>query len=280
MDPCVLLVAERRDGQVVDFRCVEANRAAAEDQGLGPGDLVGSRLGDHFPGADLSTLIESWTDVVDGGPALVLDDLVSPPGVLHQSRRYDVRSAKAGDGVVVTWRDVTERSMASEALDRRARTDELTGLANRAEVIDHLSTRLAATDRSGELAALFCDIDHFKDINDTWGHATGDEVLRSIARQAPSVIRSGDVFGRMGGDEFLAVLDGVADLDHAVQIAERLRRRIREPLELSTGTLLVGLSVGVVLARPGETLDDLLARSDHAMYRAKRAGRNRVFPID
>jgi diguanylate cyclase (GGDEF)-like protein len=281
MDPALLLSAVRDDdGHLVDFTCTEANRAAQEEQGLGPGDLVGGQLRGRLPDDAVDRLVAVCREVVETGDGLHDNDMVTPLGILRPGRRYDVRIVRAGDGVVISWRDVTERRLAAEALERRARHDELTGLPNRAEVFERLEARLASTAApTRQLAALFCDVDHFKAVNDTWGHAAGDAVLCSVAEEATAAIRAGDTFGRIGGDEFLALLDGVHDLEHAVQIAQRLHARLVAPVRRPGGPIAVGVSVGVVLARPGEQAGALLARADEAMYRAKQTGRNRVTPI-
>jgi len=180
------------------------------------------------------------------------------------------------DGMAASLRVVDAEVRLAEDLERRARTDDLTGLLNRKDTLERLAARLAARD-AGSLAVLWCDIDRFKSLNDTHGHAGGDAVLTALGARIRACLRSADdLGGRIGGDELLVVLDGVRDVDNAAAVAESLRRRAAEPIPFNHGTITATLSVGVTLARPGEGVDALLARADDAMYLAKDEGRNRV----
>ena len=150
------------------------------------------------------------------------------------------------------------------------------------EALNRIETLGAQTRRSGhELAVLFCDLDHFKEINDIHGHAAGDEVLRVTASRLREVLRtSDDLAARIGGDELLVVLHGVRDMDDAVSIAEKLRAAAAQPVSTATGPVTATLSIGVTLAHPDESTDELVARADTAMYQAKQSGRNRVVPFN
>jgi diguanylate cyclase (GGDEF)-like protein len=124
-------------------------------------------------------------------------------------------------------------------------------------------------------------MDKFKNVNDTCGHAAGDEVLRVMADRIRRCLRSTDDLGaRVGGDELLVVLHGVQDLQNAVTVAEKLRASAAEPIPIPGGTVNTTVSIGVTLARPGEKTEALVARADDAMYRAKQTGRNQVISID
>jgi diguanylate cyclase (GGDEF)-like protein len=282
MDPALLMVAERRaDGTIVELRCAAANTAASAEHGLDGDDIVGKALAELSTGP-VEGMRRVCVDVIEGDRPIVMSAIEAPAGILEPGRRYDLRVVRAADGVVVSWRDVTDRWSAEQALERRARHDELTGLPNRAEVIERLARRLAGASDArpgGHVALLFCDLDRFKDVNDTWGHAAGDAVLRAVARRAIASLRAGDIFGRLGGDELVAVLEGVDDLEHAVLIAKRLHGQLAGPVDWEGTTIPLGISMGVVLARADEAIDDLLIRADQAMYRAKQAGRDRVIPI-
>ncbi|MFC4453361.1 GGDEF domain-containing protein [Deinococcus sonorensis] len=157
-------------------------------------------------------------------------------------------------------------------LERQAQTDQLTGLPNRWGLSSRASALLQCP-TSGAGCLLLLDVDHFKRLNDTFGHAQGDEVLRGLARLLVEGVRAQDLAGRWGGEEFVVVLPG-ADLQSAVQVAERLR------LSISGADLApaqpVTASFGVAASRPGDTLETLAARADLALYQAKRTGRNRV----
>ncbi len=158
-----------------------------------------------------------------------------------------------------------------------AEHDELTGLKNRRSGLARLELELARAKRA---KASFCvalgDIDHFKIINDTYGHEAGDQLLKKIARTLEEALRLEDMAIRWGGEEFLILLSG-STLSQSMEAAERLREAAgRQSLELKNETISATISIGVAEYYPGERLEDLISRSDAAMYKAKTLGRNRV----
>jgi diguanylate cyclase (GGDEF)-like protein len=177
-------------------------------------------------------------------------------------------------------------SMAKEraGLEERvaAWTDELTGVASRRAFLAQGEARLAAARKAGvTVSTLLFDLDHFKGFNDSFGHETGDRVLRAFAECATQVLRPGDLFGRIGGEEFAALLIGVGG-DSALAIAERLRHAV-ERIELSENAapLRFSVSAGVSTAlRSERQLGEMLSEADRALYRAKSAGRNRVVRME
>jgi diguanylate cyclase (GGDEF)-like protein len=148
--------------------------------------------------------------------------------------------------------------------------DSLTGVANRASFLDRLAEDLAIGE--ADLAVAFCDLDGFKQINDSYGHGTGDDVLVQVADRLRATLRAGDELARMGGDEFTVVWRGVSDEVAAEQVAQRLLAAVREPFTVPHGTVKLGLSVGIALATPGATADSLLSAADTALYQSKKAG--------
>jgi diguanylate cyclase (GGDEF)-like protein len=126
------------------------------------------------------------------------------------------------------------------------------------------------------VGVLFCDVDHFKAINDRWGHGTGDVVLATVAARIRASVRREDTVGRTGGDEMLILLPGVRSADELAQIAEKIRRRVAEPIHVSGTTICATLSIGASLALPAESIDAVTARADEAMYRAKSGDRDTV----
>lgn len=180
--------------------------------------------------------------------------------------------------IITSSRDVTERHRTDELLAHRAAHDPLTGLLNRSELVLSLEAALAEMRPSGEpLTVAFLDLDGFKAVNDEHGHAAGDDLLRVTAGVLGDEVRTHDAIARLGGDEFVIVLRG-ADLSAAMQIAERIRRRMHEPLTVDGVAEPVRLSVSIGLAAGsvGDTVDTLLHAADVALYEAKRNGRDRV----
>jgi diguanylate cyclase (GGDEF)-like protein len=160
----------------------------------------------------------------------------------------------------------------------RATTDELTGLLMRRALHENAARVLRTGREAGTgTAVLLCDIDHFKRINDTQGHAQGDEVLRQVARVLQAQLRAPALLARYGGEEFVAVCD-TGDVAVARQVAERLRGAVAAmAMPGSDGRpLALSISVGVAIVTPADTLEQALSRADEALYRAKNAGRNRV----
>ena len=185
------------------------------------------------------------------------------------------------DGLVGSFRIIDAEVAAQASLERQARFDDLTGALKR----DHALARLhdiAGNPRTPGKATgvLFVDLDNFKSINDAWGHVAGDAVLKAVSDRTRASIRAADIMARMGGDEFLVVLEGVHDLADAIAVAEKIRARCAEPVATPEGAIAVTLSIGVTLIHPIETGDAIVARADRAMYVAKKEGRNRVIPID
>jgi len=163
-------------------------------------------------------------------------------------------------------------------LERLATTDSLTGLANRRRLFDSLEQEVYRAQRYGTtLSLIMFDIDHFKRINDNWGHATGDWVLRRIAQETRELLRKTDQAGRYGGEEFLVVLPQT-DLSEALLLAHRLSERISDTAITPEhdAPMPVTVSVGVAALAPDETGEELIHRADQALYRAKQNGRNRV----
>ena len=163
----------------------------------------------------------------------------------------------------------------------RALHDPLTGLANRGLLMDQLAQALARASRHpGSVAVLFLDLDRFKVVNDSLGHATGDDILVEVARRLEGVMRSADTVARLGGDEFVVLAEDVAGADEAIALARRLREAVASPIPLGAGQrVVVTASVGVALsAGDGVTSmpASLLWDADVAMYRAKDTGRDRV----
>lgn len=186
-------------------------------------------------------------------------------------------------GIVGTILDITERKELEVKLADMAERDALTGLLNRRAILAHLEAQHQDRRQAHQcLCLLMCDVDHFKSINDRYGHGTGDEVLRQVAHLLCGHLREGDRVGRVGGEEFLIVL-ATSDLEDARQVAERLRQQVsRMRVQAGEGVdLSVTISIGLAQTRhQEEDWADVIARADQSLYAAKRAGRDKVVVAD
>jgi diguanylate cyclase (GGDEF)-like protein/PAS domain S-box-containing protein len=179
-------------------------------------------------------------------------------------------------GIVLNTRDVSERKRLEEQLTHQAFHDPLTGLANRALFRDRVSHALALAQRQGHpITVLFLDLDDFKRVNDSLGHAEGDRLLIAAAERFQSCARAADTVSRLGGDEFAILIEHVAGSDGRPELLQRLEEAMTYPFALSGNQVQVSASIGVATASPGDTADDLLRNADVAMYAAKRRGKGR-----
>jgi diguanylate cyclase (GGDEF)-like protein/PAS domain S-box-containing protein len=174
--------------------------------------------------------------------------------------------------------DLTQRRAAERNAEHRALHDPLTGLPNRRLLIDRLHHALARSLRQDTLVGvLFCDLDHFKEINDVFGHSAGDAVLQTIARRVEGLLREGDTVARAGGDEFVIVLEDLAEPNDGARIAERVRATVLQPIEFEDRLLHATCSIGVTLSTGlDDRVEALMSRADDAMYRAKQEGRDQI----
>jgi diguanylate cyclase (GGDEF)-like protein len=172
--------------------------------------------------------------------------------------------------------DVTDRKRVEEQIQYQAYHDALTGLPNRMLFLDRLQIALAhARRQGGQPAVLFLDLDDFKVINDTLGHATGDRLLQGLAERLIVSVREDDTVARMGGDEFTLLLPNVGRMEDAARLAGKLLEAVAQPFQIDGQDLFVTTSVGVSLyPGDGEDAETLLKNADRAMYRAKEMGRN------
>lgn len=177
-------------------------------------------------------------------------------------------------GVVVTLHDITERRQLESDLAYQAFHDSLTQLPNRAMFLDRVESALARTDPERDLiAVVLIDLDNFKIINDTRGHAAGDALLACVGQRLQAVLRPTDSCARLGGDEFAVLAEGVSSDEEAYELAERLLEHLRSPFDIGGESIHAGASFGVTTSKYGQHAADLLLQADLAMYAAKDAGK-------
>ncbi len=208
-------------------------------------------------------------DIIAGLDAGASDYLSKPfdPGELRARIEVGRRMVELQDALIES----------REIMAHQATHDALTGLLNRRAILDRLKEELARAGRQGDVLAVgMCDIDHFKQVNDAYGHHAGDDALRGLAKILGESLRAYDSVGRVGGEEFLVIAPIKAGMD-CIAIFNRLCARVAENrVETGSGPLSVTVSIGVACADDKNTVDDILAAADAALYRAKNEGRNRV----
>jgi diguanylate cyclase (GGDEF)-like protein/PAS domain S-box-containing protein len=178
----------------------------------------------------------------------------------------------SSDYITCMVRDITERKFLEEKLEQAAHYDNLTGLPNRSLILEHLKQSLVvATRQNTKLAILFLDLNGFKAINDTLGHEAGDSLLQTIAQRLPQAIRESDYAGRLGGDEFLVILQDIGSLANAQRLADKLHKLICQPCTIKNQVISITTSIGISLY-PDDAVEinALINQADHCMYQAKQ----------
>jgi diguanylate cyclase (GGDEF)-like protein/PAS domain S-box-containing protein len=184
--------------------------------------------------------------------------------------------ASTASYVVAQVEDITARKQAEAKLRYQALHDGLTGLPNRLLLMDRIEHALATTLRSGrQVTVLYVDLDGFKALNDTAGHAAGDQALVHVADQIRAVLRPSDTVARLGGDEFVVVCDGIDGPDVAVAVADRVLAAVRVPFVVGAAMYALSASIGIGLSSSGSTAEQLIHDADNAMYQAKQDGKSR-----
>jgi diguanylate cyclase len=225
------------------------------------------------------TLSKVATEISDGDVTLNFKTIVD--GVAAATRAMETRTKKLENQLEASAGEVSTLRERMEAIRQESLIDPLTGLANRRAFDTHLSEAIAeATTEGTDLCVLMGDVDHFKKFNDTWGHATGDQVLRLVAQCFKSNVKGRDTAARFGGEEFVVILPETS-LINARRVAENIRKAVesKKIVKRSTGETLgsITLSIGVAQFAKGEPAAETVNRADTCLYAAKHAGRNRVY---
>jgi diguanylate cyclase (GGDEF)-like protein len=229
-----------------------------------PGAPAGGQAGDHAGGHYCVPILSA-----DAALGVVLLDLA--PGNEPNNERESFLTTLS-----YTLAGVIDRKLFEDQICHLAHHDTLTGLPNRSQFQDHLRMGLARASRSQTcLAVMLLDLDRFKQVNDTHGHAAGDMVLREVARRVKGCLRSSDLLARLGGDEFVVVLAEITQPEDAGLVADKIVRLVAQPFVLAEGSCDIGVSIGIsVYPWHGSDVDALVMRADQAMYGVKEQGRN------
>jgi diguanylate cyclase (GGDEF)-like protein/PAS domain S-box-containing protein len=224
--------------------------------------------------------IEPYLKRVLAGEEVSFDE-VDHPGNVERNLSVTYIPQRGGDhqevvGFHVIRQDVTSQQREKRRLLRLAQIDALTGLTNRAGFMQKLSDAMGAAEANGNLmAVMYMDIDHFKPVNDTYGHNVGDALLKAFSARLTHTMRASDTVARLGGDEFTIIMEKLVRAEDASHIAAKIVTAMEAPFELDDVTVSVSTSIGLAFYRDGEqTPDGLLKQADMLLYQAKQAGRN------
>ncbi len=257
------------------------NRAAATLSGYPADEAIGAVLSFLFPPDRVDEAEAILDRVRDGETVLEHRTLWRRKGGSSVHVSWTASPVRNDRGIVsgmaVIARDVTESRQAAEALRHATLHDPLTRLPNRDLLMDRLRTALSQSQRRNKrVAVLIFDLDSFKDVNDSLGHAAGDLVLTEMATRLAGAVRVGDTVARFGGDEIVIVRE-TADEEETSRFAARLLDAMTEPVEMEDGSeLFVTACIGVAISRPGASAEDLVREADAALYRAKDHGRSAI----
>ncbi|MFN8533426.1 MAG: diguanylate cyclase [Dehalococcoidia bacterium] len=252
-------------------RIVDLNPAAEQILGKPPAAVLG-QAASNVLGVSLETGLGE-------GRRITRQDLAIGTGASQRDYelRYSPLHGARNDpvGWLIVLRDVTDRKALEQQLRYQAFHDSLTGLVNRRMFLDRLDQALGG-ERPVQVAVLFIDLDGFKEINDRFGHAAGDELLKAVAKRLAGCTRAEDLIVRYGGDEFAVLIAPVGDEADIRRVADRALAAIGEPFAIGGRTVQIGGSAGYAFADAGSRADDLLHRADVALYAAKAAGKGRA----
>ncbi|MEP6690312.1 MAG: EAL domain-containing protein [Gemmatimonadaceae bacterium] len=241
-------------------------------------DVVGTRLTELIHPTDIPKALAAFGDVSRAvGPSTPITwRLRGADGAwIHvENIATNLLEEPTVAGVVLNTRDVTDRKALEEQLTHQAFHDPLTNLANRALFRDRVEHALSRINRDPRtVAVLFLDLDNFKTINDSFGHAAGDRLLVAAAERLQACLRASDTAARLGGDEFAVLIEDAPNAETVTQVAERIAAALTRPFLMGEGEMFVNASIGIAYTEAGENADELLRNADVAMYTAKSRGK-------
>ncbi|WP_158748729.1 sensor domain-containing diguanylate cyclase [Acidobacterium sp. S8] len=268
-------------GTILDFTFSYINPNAERRLGMPRETLYGKILTEVRPFMIESGLIHKYREVVRTGTPYTCEVYIDDEMI--KATWLNVQVVRLGNNsIAVTSRDVTEHRRRSDHIHYLAHHDHLTGLANRMLLHERLRQAVLRAQNHGQkVAVLLIDIDHFKQINDSLGHADGDVLLATVGQRLLSSVRESDTVARMGGDEFVIIMPEFRTLQDIMHCGQQIIRNTVQPVEISGRNISLILSVGVsVFPEDGCTAEELLRNADAAMYNVKDTGRNNLQTFD
>lgn len=265
---------EGPDGDAMDFLVEDCNEQGAMNVGADKDALIGRRLSELVPATYLGSLMQSGRLALAQG--FYEEEAFVPAHGTRKARWSHRKLVRSGRALAVTVRDITAAKDHEDTLHRLANADALTSLPNRHWLTGYLPAAIEkAVVNNKSLALLFVDLDDFKNLNDTMGHAAGDELLKAAALRLKAVLRPQDSVARLGGDEFTMILESIEGDVDVIAIADRIIDTLREPFVVADGHRhIVHASIGIsVFPQDGTEGETLLKNADIAMYAAKAAGK-------
>lgn len=265
-----------------DGTILYASDASRRLLGYEPAEMEGRTFYEFMYGPDRTEIRDLTALINENRPTTFSFRMIRRDGsvVWFETTSRSVRDPGSGnvEEIIGVSRDISERKRAEEQIEFQAYHDALTGLPNRRLFRDRLTVALAHARRMRTpLAVMFLDLDRFKEVNDTLGHSFGDEMLKSVAMRLQAALREEDSIARMGGDEFTVLLADLGSTDDAATIAQKLIEAVAQPMRIDEREIFITTSIGIALfPSDGDTAELLLKNADHAMYRAKDAGRSSV----
>jgi diguanylate cyclase (GGDEF)-like protein len=268
------------DHQVTDFKFTYVNSHGERLLGVPRNALLGALLCERLRDTRKSGWFDRYVRVLETATPTSGEVAVWWPGM--RSNWIHQHVAPLGDGVAVTMRDISAQKAAQELLRHAAHTDSLTGLPNRALLVDRIERAILRSRRhGGAIAVFYMDIDHFKRVNDRHGHAAGDAVLREFGARLSRCVRAEDTVARLGGDEFCVLLESFGHRGETFRIAESILAATRIPMSIEGVMVHVTTSIGIAFFRAADhSAAHLLMRADEALYEVKRRGRDGYYAAD
>lgn len=265
-----------------EYGVIYASPAVTDVLGVSPTAFIGRMAADWVHPDDVSSMLENHEAAVSSGHAgpIIIRGLHEDESWRYfEAEWWRPDEGNFSGGTILHCRDVTPRHVAEQELAWGAQHDRLTGLPNRTLFVDQLQAAINRSQQSGGIVALlYCDLDRFKNVNDTIGHSGADFLLCEIARRMELAIRAEDLLARLHGDEFVICIDEIESWDEARSLAERLRSDLAQIFRHNGREIYLTTSIGIAIADKDNlySASDLLDNADSAMFVAKKAGRDRI----